>query len=260
MAKFCGKCGARLDEATGLCPNCAPAQTTQEEPKKEELKKEEPKKVEFQKEKPKKEKKNRKPLSKKAKLLLIIGAAVIVLALAVGVLFLLRDDGGYEVPRVDADAYYQENATVIEKIPAKESKDVLTESQAIQLFQDRGFVQEPVQTEYSMDGEYQEATDVAEGDTKHPKYFSHYITENGEYWTIVMLNGQIMATPVSYNLQSQRKVAVVIAEDTVVTAYDSTTNTFFEIIPKDTMLIVIKVDRIDAETLELLTFEEIDGL
>ena len=22
MAKFCGKCGARLDEKTGLCPNC----------------------------------------------------------------------------------------------------------------------------------------------------------------------------------------------------------------------------------------------
>ena len=22
MAKFCGKCGARLDETTGLCPNC----------------------------------------------------------------------------------------------------------------------------------------------------------------------------------------------------------------------------------------------
>ena len=22
MAKFCGKCGSKLDEATGLCPNC----------------------------------------------------------------------------------------------------------------------------------------------------------------------------------------------------------------------------------------------
>ena len=22
MAKFCGKCGTKLDEATGLCPNC----------------------------------------------------------------------------------------------------------------------------------------------------------------------------------------------------------------------------------------------
>lgn len=22
MAKFCGKCGAKLDDTTGLCPNC----------------------------------------------------------------------------------------------------------------------------------------------------------------------------------------------------------------------------------------------
>ena len=22
MSKFCGKCGSKLDEATGLCPNC----------------------------------------------------------------------------------------------------------------------------------------------------------------------------------------------------------------------------------------------
>lgn len=245
MAKFCGKCGTRLDEATGLCPNCTPVNVPQEEPRKE---------------KTKKEKKAHKPLSRKTKVFLIISVVVVVLALVVGALFLLRDGGGYEVPRVDADAYYQEHATVIEKIPAEQSEEVLTESQAIQLFQDRGFVQEPIQTEYSMDGEYQEATDVSEGDTKHPKYFCHYITENGEYWTIVMLDGQIMATPVSYNLQSQRKATVVIAEDTVVTAYDSTTNTFFKIIPKETMMLVIKVDRVDAETLEQLTFEEIDGL
>ena len=24
MPKFCGNCGARLNEATGLCPNCSP--------------------------------------------------------------------------------------------------------------------------------------------------------------------------------------------------------------------------------------------
>ena len=255
MAKFCGKCGAKLDETTGLCPNCAP----REEPKKEELKKEAPRKASPQKEGPKKEKKARKPLSKKAKLLLVIGAAVIVAAV-VGVLFLLLADDGYKAPRVDADAYYKEHATVIEKIPAKKSKEVLTESQAVQLFRDRGFDQEPIKTEYSMDGAYQEATEVSEGDTKHPKYFCNYVTENGDLWTIVMLNGQIMASPVSYNLQSQRKVAVVLSEDPVVTAYDSTSNTVFEIIPKDTMLTVVKVDRIDAETLARFTYEEIDGL
>lgn len=32
MAKFCGKCGARLDEATGLCPNCD-ADKLKEKPK-----------------------------------------------------------------------------------------------------------------------------------------------------------------------------------------------------------------------------------
>ena len=56
MAKFCGKCGAKLDETTGLCPNCAP----REEPKKEELKKEAPRKASPQKEGPKTEKKARK--------------------------------------------------------------------------------------------------------------------------------------------------------------------------------------------------------
>ena len=30
MAKFCGKCGARLDEKTGLCPNCHANELNQE--------------------------------------------------------------------------------------------------------------------------------------------------------------------------------------------------------------------------------------
>lgn len=269
MAKFCGKCGARLDEVTGMCPNCNPAKAPQEEPKKEELKKEQPKKVEYEKAKPKKEgskkqakeEKVHKPLSKKAKLFLVIGAVVLVIALAIGALFLFGGEGDYEVSRVDAEEYYQENATVIEKIPAKKSKDVLTESQAFQVFRDRGFDQFPIKTEYAMDGKYHEAIEISkENGTKHPKYYCNYITENGDYWTIVILNGQIMASPVSYNLQAQRKVAVVFAEDTVVTAYDSTSNTFFKIIPKEAMMVVIKVERIDAQTLELLTFEEIDAL
>ena len=30
MAKFCGKCGAKLDETTGLCPNCSQSKGTQQ--------------------------------------------------------------------------------------------------------------------------------------------------------------------------------------------------------------------------------------
>lgn len=43
MAKFCGKCGSKLDETTGLCPNCQ-ANAIQEESKKVEPKEENPKK------------------------------------------------------------------------------------------------------------------------------------------------------------------------------------------------------------------------
>lgn len=42
MAKFCGKCGAKLDEATGLCPNCDAdklknVENQNESPKEDEL-------------------------------------------------------------------------------------------------------------------------------------------------------------------------------------------------------------------------------
>ena len=29
MANYCGKCGSKLDEATGLCPNCDAAKIKQ---------------------------------------------------------------------------------------------------------------------------------------------------------------------------------------------------------------------------------------
>ena len=36
MAKFCGKCGSRLDEATGLCPRCDAEQLRQLKEQKEQ--------------------------------------------------------------------------------------------------------------------------------------------------------------------------------------------------------------------------------
>ena len=53
---------------------------------------------------------------------------------------------------------------------------------------------------------------------------------------------------------------VVISESATITSYDSTTNKFYEIIPDSSMLIVKTVSRIDAETLDNLTFGGIDAL
>lgn len=85
MAKFCGKCGAKLDEATGLCPNCdvdklnkqtetpeavkkpKPKQDTASEPKKPLSKKEAKKQHKADKKAAKKDKKAQKKAVKKAK-------------------------------------------------------------------------------------------------------------------------------------------------------------------------------------------------
>lgn len=85
MAKFCGKCGSKLDEATGLCPNCdadklnkqtetpeavekpKPEQDTASEPKKPLSKKEAKKQRKADKKAAKKDKKAQKKAAKKAK-------------------------------------------------------------------------------------------------------------------------------------------------------------------------------------------------
>ena len=86
------------------------------------------------------------------------------------------------------------------------------------------------------------------------------ISSNEELWTIIVLNGCIMANPVSFNVESDLGVQLIIAESDVISCYDSQTNMFYETIPNETELIVKVVDRIDAETLDSLTVEVIKGL
>ena len=110
-----------------------------------------------------------------------------------------------------------------------------------------------------MTGDYSEATEISQGSsTKHPTYQTYYVSKNGDVWTIFMINGAIMANPVSYNIQSDLDAQVILSESNTVMSYDGTTNGFYETIPNKSSLIVKTVDRIDAETLENLTIGAID--
>lgn len=167
----------------------------------------------------------------------------------------------YEVTPPDADAYFEDNSEVINEIDANDSDVVLSEAEISDDLTDRGFGEYPITTEYSMDGEYYEETDISDSSSsKHPIYQTYYITENGDIWTIFVINDAVMANPVSYNDQSDLGVQLIISESDTVTSYDSTTNKFYETIPDESVLIVKTVERIDADTLEDLTIEEIDDL
>ena len=333
MAKFCGKCGSKIDENTGLCPKCnnfvsknleqnqslnkPNTQNTLESSHKQikskkkdnfqnERKKESKKTVAAQPKKiTRKEKKERKKASKKArntamtlgqkiklffiKLLAILLMLIILLAGVIGTLvyfdvvdlpainnlFILmgikqeelsdKDDKippeSYEVPAPDADAYYAENSKILSEIKVNESSKVTTETETINILNNRGFQDYPIITEYSMDGEYSDAVEISTASsTKHPSYQTFYMSKSGDVWTIFVINGVVMANPVTYNLQSQRSAQLIISESDSVTSYDSTTNKFYETIPNESELIVKKVSKIDAETLESLTIGGIDKL
>lgn len=308
MAKFCGKCGTKLDEATGLCPNCDAdklknSESQEESPKKNKESNFTPesqlnkKEIRKQKKVAKKEAKKAKraswSLGKKVrrfiyKFLLTVFLLAVLIGCAIGTLeyfdiidipivaelldivglkpmnYNNSEDINYEsykIEPLDAEEYFQQNSQVIEEINANDSNEVLTEAETVKTLAERGFKDVPITTEYTIDGIYNDACEISDSSTiKHPIYETYYVTEKTELWTIMVINGDVMAIPVSYNLQSALGVQVVISESTSVTSYDSSTNKFYKNVPNESVMIVKVVEKIDAETLENLTIEVIDAL
>ena len=161
----------------------------------------------------------------------------------------------------DAAAYFEQNSQVIETIYAPDSPSTMTEESASSELRSRGFGDCVATTEYSMDGEYYEADEISSSSSsKHPTYECTYITPDGDAWTIMLYNGMIMANPVSYNLGGNAgDVMVIVSESESVMSYDSASNCFFHTIPNPDALKVLKVDRIDAATLDSLTPDKIGG-
>lgn len=175
------------------------------------------------------------------------------------------DNGTNDTPAQPAipaeESYYQENGEIVRIVDVNTSEDVPTEEEVMALLSARGFVDFPITFDYGMDGAYVGEEEIA-GDaaTKHPMYQTFFITENQELWTIFVINGAVIANPVSYNLESTRAAQLLISESQEITSYDSRTNKYYITIPKESAVIVRTVDKIDAETLNQLTCEEIDRL
>jgi len=167
----------------------------------------------------------------------------------------------YSVETRNAEEYFEQNSVVISEVNANESDAVQSEEELNVYLSERGFVDYPITTEYSMDGVYHDETAInASSSEKHPMYQSNFVSASGDLWTIFVVNGVVMANPVFYNMQSDFGVQLIISESESVFSYDGTTNMFYETIPSKSELIVKVVEKIDVETLGSLTIEAIDAL
>ncbi len=286
MGKFCKKCGTKVDEITGKCPNCDPVPV---EPLDKNLevsptaipeapeKKKERQKTEKTNEEKKKNDKEELSKSQKARkfaikvmviiLVVLILASAVIVSLAIWGPKSCSDNSensayeDYTHPAIDIEEYYSENSTIIEKYDVKSSNGIMTEQEAYNLLSSLGFSQAPIFTNYSIDGEFYDDLEISStSDDKHPMYITNYESSCGEYWTIFLIDDTIIANPTSYNFESGNDVRLTISENETVISYDCETNTFFETDPFDTTLIVKTVDKIDSNALDKLTVEEINKL
>ena len=204
------------------------------------------------------------------KILLIVYIVIISIAVAVAAAFLIYKLGSgtntpaesaKEVTYVeypDVEKYYEENSEVESIINVSDSKDIMSEKELAKELRKRGFANASATYEYDMNGNYSEAQDISEKSSeKHPMYSVIYQSASGNIYTISVINGEFLATPFSFELESESEVGVVVSEKDLITSYDSKDNRFFITTPHEDSMRVYSVEKVDAKTLDNLTAEEL---
>jgi hypothetical protein len=158
---------------------------------------------------------------------------------------------------MDVRKYFEDRADIISVSPVAKSKNNYTETDVIAELDARGFKDFPVDANYTLDGQLDSSKVASDASSEmHPIYETYYYSSDEDLWIITIVDGTITASPASYNLNHVDKAPVLVSESEEIVSYDSSTNSFYRTIPKATVLNVIVVDRIDAQTLGSIKLEE----
>ena len=137
----------------------------------------------------------------------------------------------------DAKELYDKNATVLSIIKADTSNNIYDEKGITEELKERGFEQEKIKCNYSINGELLEEEKILFDPSleKHPTYCIDYTNKN-----------------------SKRNVEVIISDSASVMSYDCVTNSFYETIPNESEMIILNIGTVSNELLDKLTVDEID--
>ena len=201
---------------------------------------------------------------KKKKTALIVAIAVVVLVLLIAVLIVIivtknrRSKKDHEIPAeylvdyTEADEYFGSKANILSKTNAFISDKVHTEAEAYSNLTARGFTQTAITADYSINGNYTGDAEIS-GDSKekHPTYQTYYVSADESVWMILETNGRVFAVTVSQDPGSDS--GIVVSESESIVSYDSASNSFYELSPKESSgTVVVTVPHIDSQTLDSL--------
>ena len=160
----------------------------------------------------------------------------------------------------EVEEYYKKNAEIIDVVDVT-PKETLSESEVTKLLNQKGFTDYPLIYNYSLSGDY---NNDQEGDpsseVKHPMYGTYYISKNNEIWYVTVVGKEIYANPLSFNIQTGRKVPTMLSTSNTIISYDDENDKLYTIIPKENAMIVVKVNDINSDVLDNLTVEEVSKL
>lgn len=173
-------------------------------------------------------------------------------------LYRTRDFLSGQMVESDLEGYDSSHCRLLDIIPAEESGAVQTEAEAHSAMEDLGLGICPLTYQYDMNGDYVGENEAEENSSaEHPMYQTLYLSKNEELWNVYMINGDVAAYPVSFNLESDLDAELILSASETITCYSEETNEFYDTIPYSSETIVEVVEKIDAETLDQLTVEEL---
>ena len=162
-----------------------------------------------------------------------------------------------EEERIDAKTYYNKYSKIINEVSLDESTNMVSEEEAYNLFQSYGFTECIIVSEYTETGEYSGPNEIIPfSSNKHPVYRSDYIDEQGNIFEIYLIDGLLMTNPVSFNAKTGDNIMVAVSSSKTLKSYDSKTKTFYETMPKNSIIRVQETSDSYVGTLEELVFSE----
>lgn len=161
-----------------------------------------------------------------------------------------------EEEKIDSVTYYNKYSKVINEVSLEKSTDMMSEEEAYNLFQSYGFTECIIVSEYTETGECTEPNEIIPfSSNRHPVYRSDYVDEGGNIFEIYLIDGCIMTNPVSFNSKAEANIKVAVSSAKTLKSYDSKTKTFYETMPKNSIIRVQEASNSYIETLEKLVFE-----
>lgn len=172
---------------------------------------------------------------------------------------IVRQTESIEQETTNAEVFYKNNSEKVISVDAIEDMNVLSEKEVYLLMASRGFIQCLPTYEYDLNGNYIGETEISkDSDVTHPMYQNLYFTSKGDLWNIFIIGKTIVANPVYYNIQTNSKTQILIAENDMLTSYDDDKNLFYNTIPKKEVINLVTIKEINSESIKNIVFTEVE--